>query len=81
MNWTVMKDGQICPTVMPCKTRQEAIDTAVILARYDAAAYAVVQEVYVIKPQGNTVEVRRRENDRLIARETFGEREGTREEA
>lgn len=77
-DWLVMRDGQICPTEMPCTTRDEAIQTAKVLARYDDAAYTVAQRVYTVVPEGEAVEVRRARNGRMVERETYAPGEGRR---
>lgn len=80
MNWVVMKAGRICPTVMEEMNQQEAIDLAIILARYDGQEYTVSQEVFVARPEGNSVEIRRIKNNRMVMRETFHGVEGTKDD-
>ena len=76
MSWVVFRDGQICPTVMPCASQQEANDAAIVLARYDQAAYTVGQQVYIVAPADNAVAVHRVATGRMVQRETFAPGEG-----
>lgn len=76
-----MRDGQICPTVNEAMTLEEAIDAAIILARYDDAEYVVAQSVFRVVPNGDSVEVRRATTGRIVQRETFGPWEGRKGEA